>query len=150
MDRVCATCGFSNSSEAQFCRKCGAQLVIMCKTCGVNNELAAEFCTHCGSFLRQPEASEELPAAQEPVQPEITPSKSATKAAPAQKPPPAPVPKPAARRPAQLPLQTYEVPQSHIARSRERENYIHYAFAICCCVLFVGIIVFILYITGNL
>lgn len=51
----CGTCGAANSTGADFCSACGANLQISrtCSSCGaVQRELSARFCNRCGKPLK--------------------------------------------------------------------------------------------------
>ena len=49
----CSNCGTKNSSDAQFCQKCGTALVKQCPQCETRNEHDAQFCKSCGNPLTQ-------------------------------------------------------------------------------------------------
>ncbi len=47
----CASCGFENQPESQFCEECGAKLVRACPSCGREVRPSAKFCPGCGAAL---------------------------------------------------------------------------------------------------
>ena len=47
----CASCGFENQPESQFCEECGAKLVPACPGCGREVRPSAKFCPACGTSL---------------------------------------------------------------------------------------------------
>src|SRR5262245_35307548 len=47
----CASCGFANQPESQFCEECGTKLVRACPSCGREVRPSAKFCPTCGSPL---------------------------------------------------------------------------------------------------
>lgn len=52
----CGTCGAANSSGADFCSSCGANLKVgrTCSSCGaVQRETSARFCNRCGKALAE-------------------------------------------------------------------------------------------------
>src|SRR5947209_16251636 len=62
----CSACGASNPSEARYCGKCGAALVLTCAACGKPVPSSNAFCGHCGAKVERqpppPEAGESLAA----------------------------------------------------------------------------------------
>lgn len=59
--RVCPQCGYENTSDANFCAQCSAQLPelpkrpepqeVFCPSCGSKLAPGAHFCTKCGTKL---------------------------------------------------------------------------------------------------
>ncbi len=52
----CPDCGYENTDDAKFCKKCGQRLEsssegVECPDCGYENEYDAEFCAKCGERL---------------------------------------------------------------------------------------------------
>jgi class 3 adenylate cyclase len=47
----CASCGFENQPESQFCEECGAKLVRVCPSCSREVRPSAKFCPACGTPL---------------------------------------------------------------------------------------------------
>ncbi len=47
----CASCGFENPEEMNFCEECGTKLVRVCPTCGHEVRPAAKFCGKCATAL---------------------------------------------------------------------------------------------------
>jgi len=47
----CASCGFENLPESQFCEECGTKLVRACPSCGREARPTAKFCPACGTPL---------------------------------------------------------------------------------------------------
>jgi class 3 adenylate cyclase/predicted ATPase len=50
----CASCGFENQPESQFCEECGTKLVHACPSCGREVRPTAKFCPACGTPLSVP------------------------------------------------------------------------------------------------
>lgn len=53
---LCPNCNSSNTAGAQFCNKCGADLIankLPCPQCGSPNAKGSTFCNSCGSNLNQ-------------------------------------------------------------------------------------------------
>src|SRR5262245_61979253 len=50
----CASCGFENQPESQFCEECGTKLVHACPSCGRELRPSAKFCPACGTPLSVP------------------------------------------------------------------------------------------------
>lgn len=61
----CASCGFANQPDSQFCEECGAKLVRACPGCGRETRPTAKFCPACGTPLARQSAaaSSQLPVA---------------------------------------------------------------------------------------
>ncbi|TME79298.1 MAG: zinc-ribbon domain-containing protein, partial [Chloroflexi bacterium] len=59
MDRVCLSCGASNSESARFCASCGSALRDKCPTCGAELASDARFCSTCGSPVRTGEPADD-------------------------------------------------------------------------------------------
>jgi hypothetical protein len=45
---LCPFCGFVNSPQADFCGRCGEDLVWVCPVCGVENWVTGTHCHSCG------------------------------------------------------------------------------------------------------
>lgn len=48
---ICASCGTTNTDDANFCNNCGRNLGSGCAACGTENPPQANFCNNCGSSL---------------------------------------------------------------------------------------------------
>ena len=54
---ICPRCGNSNSLNAKYCSRCGAQLkvpqeAVVCPKCHTRNSSLANFCRNCGATLK--------------------------------------------------------------------------------------------------
>ena len=54
---ICPRCGNSNSLNAKYCSRCGAQLkvpteAVVCHKCHTRNSSLANFCRNCGATLK--------------------------------------------------------------------------------------------------
>src|SRR5215510_1155088 len=58
----CASCGFANQLESQFCEECGAKLVRACPGCGREVRPSAKFCPACGTPLTGQSSAPRLPS----------------------------------------------------------------------------------------
>ena len=54
----CPECQVENRDEAKFCKKCGAELILVCPACGHKYERDCSFCDECGQILCAPSQSE--------------------------------------------------------------------------------------------
>ena len=60
--RLCASCGSTNSEDARFCEDCGGSLARVCGTCGVEATAKARFCRGCGAPL-DGQVAQDIPVA---------------------------------------------------------------------------------------
>lgn len=48
----CHHCHHQNQLDANFCKECGEQLILICQSCHQSNSLDARFCDQCGTSLK--------------------------------------------------------------------------------------------------
>ncbi len=49
--QIICSCGYSNSSDSLFCKKCGKALHIVCHNCGKKLDNDSEYCSYCGTKI---------------------------------------------------------------------------------------------------
>jgi ribosomal protein L40E len=48
---ICMGCDWSNSSDSEFCGKCGKRIQNACTNCSTLNTVGVQFCSKCGKDL---------------------------------------------------------------------------------------------------